>query len=296
MQTGEKHQTYSNYIVNNMNYSIFCRPGGAGIVRGIQVSEFLGAKLNPTEGFEDDLCIYVKRVPPKNYPKHSYLDVVDAPRAVQWLKTHPNIGVIAISEIAQEYLNKELNRKDVIFIPHHHCNYERWLRPEEKEVKVVGIIGSQNAFQYPIEDLRDALRDRGMELAYKPDFWETYNNFPSENGKNGREKVCNFYKTIDIQVVWRLSAWSKSYEPFRNVLKLENSGSFGIPTISYPEPSYVREWEHNFLEAHNIDELLRYVKTLKEQPAVYHEYAIRGWVKSQEYHVDRIKQRYLNLP
>ena len=44
--------------------SFFIGGGGSGIIRGEQVAHKLGAKLNPTSGYEDDVCIYVKGIPP----------------------------------------------------------------------------------------------------------------------------------------------------------------------------------------------------------------------------------------
>ena len=32
----------------------------SSLIRGNQMAEYLGGKLNPTEGYENDVCIYVK--------------------------------------------------------------------------------------------------------------------------------------------------------------------------------------------------------------------------------------------
>lgn len=276
-----------------MAFSVFHREGGCGIVRGVQVAEFLNAKDNPESGYENDTCIYVK-LKPEKYPKHSYHDFVDGAYNLEWMKAHPDMGVIAVSELSQEYLSMMLNRKDVIFIPHHHCNYERFVRPD-RPVKVVGIIGSQNSFQYPREQLEKQLNDLGLELRYDFEFWKTYNNTPAVNGATGREKVCNFYKGIDLQIVWRVKPWSPRFDVYRNPLKLENAGSFGIPTISYPEPSYVREWGDNFLQAHSIGEMMDMVKMLRDYPLVYKNMANKAIVKAETYHKDHIKELYLKL-
>ena len=277
-----------------MNISFFYSRGSAGYVRGEQMADYLDGKKNPKSGFEDDICIYVKVVPSKSYPKHSYIDVVDAPKAVEWLKTHPDIGVIAISQVAQRYLNKILNRKDVVFIPHHHCNYNRELIPQ-REVKTVGIMGSQNSFQYPIEEIRKKLKDIGLKLLYDFDHWEKYNNIPTKEFKDSREKVVDYYKKIDIQIVWRPKAWSPQYNLLRSPLKLENTGSFGIPTIAYPEPSYVDEFGDCFLPAKTIDELLELVKKLKSDKEFYSETRLKALVRAENYHIDHIAKLYQNL-
>src|SRR3990167_4577036 len=95
------------------NFSFFYTRGGSGYVRGHQMAQYFGAKENPTKGFRNDICIYVKIIPPDNHPKHSYSDVDDSWQAAEWLKTHPEMGVIAIAETAKDYLEKLLNQKDI---------------------------------------------------------------------------------------------------------------------------------------------------------------------------------------
>ena len=271
--------------------SFFYTRGGAGHIRGIQMADWLEAKKNPKEGFENDLCIYVK-VEPKDYPKRSYLDVVDAPRAVRFVQSH-TIGIIAISRVAQKYL-QELTGKEVVFIPHHHCNYERFIRPD-REVRYVGIIGSQNSFQYPTEEIRKKLKEIGLELLYDQDHWKHYNNEPNKEGKDSREKVVNFHKKIDLQIVWRPEAWSKSYDPLRSPLKLENAGSFGIPTVAYPEPSYADEFGDSFIHAQSIDHLVEECRKLKENYDYYKHYSQKVLRRAEDYHIEKVSKLYLEL-
>lgn len=271
-----------------MNISIFNTRGGCGIVRGNQVAEALGARLNPKSGYEDDVCIYVK-VKPRTIPKHSYYDFVDGAYNIDWIRQHPEMGLIAISPLSQEYLSNELGRTDVVCIPHHHCNYERYVRLE-RPVKTVGIIGSKNSFQYPVEKLQKELSDIGLDLLYEEDFWNTY-----AKNDNPRKAVCDFYKKIDIQVVWRPKPWSPRFDVYRNPLKIENASSFGIPTVAYPEPSYVREWDREFAHAESIPQLISLIRMLKEYPEVYKNMSKRALGKAELYHIDTIKKLYLAL-
>jgi hypothetical protein len=275
-------------------FSFFYTRGGAGHVRGIQVADWLKAKKNPTVDFKEDVCIYIKMEPPEDFPRHSYLDVVDAPRAVRFAKEHPSIGVIAISRVAQRHLCSLLGREDVFFIPHHHCNFENELRPD-REVKTVGIIGSRNSFQFPAEELREKLKAIGLELLYDQDHWQHYNNEPNEEGKDSREKVCRFYQKVDIQVVFRPEAWSPAFEPLRSPLKLENAGSFGIPSVCYPEPSYVDEFGGCFIEAETIDKLVEECQKLKENKDYYFYYSKRAISRASEYHISRVSRLYYAL-
>ena len=275
-----------------MNFSFFYKPGGSGYIRGYQMANYLYGKHNPTEGFEDDICIYVKMVPQENHPKHTYYDVDDSVKAVPWLKTHTDTGVIAISLTAQDYLKKELGRDDIVFIPHQHINFERWVRPLDRPVKNVGIIGSITAFQYPIDDLRERLREIGLTLLYEPEYWNTYK---STKRREMRLNIMDFHKVMDIQVVWRPRGFSGSQDPFRNPNKLGNASACGIPTISYPEKNYVREWGRDFVQANSIEQMVGLIQMLKDYPEVYKRIAQKALERAEMYHIENIAKRYRAL-
>jgi len=277
------------------NISFFYTRGGSGYIRGRQMADYLGAKINPTEGYEDDLCIYVKIAPPhhkcpKVNPKHLYLDVDDSHRSAKYLQDHPECGVIAISETAKDYLSKLLNRDDVVFIPHQHCNFERRVRPP-REVKTVGIIGCRSSFQYPADEFRKKVEAIGMELKYEEDYWKVYSNPKQEMRLN----VADFYHSMDVQVVYRPKAIYQLLAPFANPNKMGNSSSFGVPTVSYPEESYVREFDGCFLPAKTIDEMVEWLRQLKNDPHLYSDLAKVNLEKAEEYHIDNIAKRYLAL-
>lgn len=276
-------------------FSFFHSRGGAANIRALQIGKYLNAKLNPTSGYENDICIYVKIHPPDNHPKNSYYDVVDTPKAVAWLVDHPNdnIGVIAISEVAKDWIDKHTGRNSIL-IPHHHCNYERWVRPN-REVKTVGVIGSKSALQYPVEEMRKRLKEIGLELLYDEDHWEHYNNEPNAEGKDSREKVCNFYKKVDIQIVWRPKSISEKFAKLRSPLKLENAASFGIPTVAYEEEDYVREWGGYFFQVSTIDRMIVKLKLLKEDEGIYAYTSNIGLEYAEKYHIENISKLYLKL-
>lgn len=263
-------------------FSFFYGRGGAGLIRGVQMAEYLGAKKNPTKGFKNDICIYVKVRPPDNHSKRSYLDIVDAADKVEYLINHPEMGIIVESEIAKKYLEAKLGRKDIVLIQEHHCNYERVLRPD-RPVAVVGIIGSRDSFQLPLPEFKKELNKTGLNLLYYEDFWAHF--------KTGRLTVVDFYKQVDIQVVYRKD-WFAKVKSFSNPLKLENAGSFGIPSVAYPEISYKDEWNDHFIEATSMGEMLRHVRRLKEDPVFYKEWQerSRGW--AEKYHIEHISKLY----
>ena len=273
------------------NFSFFHTRGGSGYIRGYQMAQYLRGKDNPTEGYEDDLCIYVKIIPPEVHPKWVYCDVDDSPFQGEFLKTHPEFGVIAISETARDYLKNLLKRDDIYFIPHQHCNFERRLRPE-REVKTVGIIGTRSSFQYPAEDFRKKLADIGMELKYEEDYWNTYK---SNKNQEMRLNVADFYLSMDIQVVFRPQAYYRLLAPYANPNKMGNSASMGIPTVAYPEKSYIREFGGCFLPANTIEEMVEWIKELKTNETLYKDIAKKNLERSEFYHVDNIAKLYQSL-
>ena len=277
-----------------MAFSLFFGRGSAGNVRGKQVAAMLDGKMNPTEGFENDTCIYVKVIPPKDYPKKSYLDIDDSTKALQYLKTDQKIGLIATSLLQQEYLSRELLRNDIVIIPHIHPNYENWRRPD-RPIKTVGIIGSTTSFLYDVLKIREKLKAVGLELVYEKDYWKAYGDEPNMTEDQRRLKVVDFYKQIDIQIVWSKGAFSDTVERMKNPNKLINAAAFGIPTVSFPSLHYIREWRDYFVEALTIDELVYRCGVLKNKPELYQAISDEVFDYAKKYHRDRIKELYLNL-
>jgi len=261
-----------------MNISFFTHSGGAGIIRGEQMAKKLRAKLNPKDGYEDDVCIYVKCVPPTNHSKNCYVDVVEDSEGLRWARNHPEVKLIASSYTIYAYLDANFPNEKV-FIPQHHCNFERAVRTR-KEVKVAGIIGNKASFQYPLGELEAKLNLIGIELKtlIKKRF-------------DSREEVVNFYKQIDIQVVWR----PNSDGVLRNPLKLINAMSFGIPTVSYPETDFVEEFRGCFIEADSIELLLTYIQGLQRDDDLYKTVSNLALERSKYYHIDNISKLYLKL-
>src|SRR3989304_8326463 len=73
---GKRRSGQQRNVRMKNTFSFFYGRGGAGLIRGVQMAEYLGAKKNPTKGFKNDICTYVKIRPPDNHSKRSYLDLV----------------------------------------------------------------------------------------------------------------------------------------------------------------------------------------------------------------------------
>lgn len=275
-----------------MNLSFFARTpfrhrhGGhlgrvSSIIRAIQISEQIGAKLNPESGYENDICVYVKPHVPRGYEtkvqfagRKSYLDIIDGWTLGPVLKFNPQLTAIACSKTDQETLSQIVDN-EVVFIPQHHCNFERF-KPARKELTTVGIIGSPAAFTFLPSEIKGLLAKRGMNLLECSHF-------------SSRQDIVDFYKEIDIQIVWR---------PYRkrlaNPLKIVNAAAYGVPTIALDEP-YFKELEGYYFPVRNLSNLLDRLDALRASPALYEEYSERCFQKAEEYHIERVGEMYKSL-
>lgn len=277
-----------------VTYSFFFGPGSAGNIRGKQIAEVLGAKQNPVSGFDKDVCIYVKVLPQDPHPKKCYVDIDDAPKALEYVMHHPEVGVIVNSVYSAMYISTILKRDDLHVIPHPHVNWENIVRPD-RPIETVGIIGCRTSFMYPVEKFKKQLASMGMILLYNKDYWKYYGSVDGETEQERRQKVVAFHNSIDIQVVWRKRAFRGMMAVMKTPSKLVNAASFGIPTIAYPEPTYLREWRGDFIQVQSIDEMLRAIEHLKNHPEVYKKLADLARQHAQIYHIDKIVDLYRKL-
>ena len=109
-----------------------------------------------------------------------------------------------------------------------------------------------------------------------------------------RNVCCRFYASIDISLSFRCQM-DPILAKLKNPLKLANAGSFGIPTVAYPELNYVAEWDGCFAKAENLDQIVRAVKVLMESKAAYENLSGLAYEKSKEYHIKKILPLYKEL-
>jgi len=251
----------------------------SSLIRCTQIAEHIGARVNPESGYEDDVCIYVK--PGYMFNDHPgfnsdnvYIDVVDDRRSIYVLKDHPNFTGIACSKKDQAFLQSCLKNK-IIFIPQHHCNFERVTR-EINEIHNVGMVGSVNQMSHFPETLKFDLASRKINLF----------NFTS---MYSRQDVVNFYNTIDLQIVWRpYPKW------LSNPLKIINAASFGIPTIALREPGFA-EVEGFYFPAEKPDDFLQYLDDLINSHPLRQQYSDLCIDLAENYHIDKISNLYREL-
>jgi hypothetical protein len=249
-------------------------------VRGEQMAAYMGnARLNPPDGYENDVCIYVKpHIKPGNdykFEKRSYVDIHEAISLVHILRKYPEVGVIALSELDVKTLSTYVENK-IVLIPHHHLNFER-ARRDRKEITRVGITGSFGAFPHIPEAIRSGLKERNVELIE----WSTF--YP-------RTFVAGFHRTIDVHLHWRPWVRRKLSCPF----KITNAAAFGVPTIANNEPSF-KEVEGCYLGADSPEEWLEKFDELVDSPKLYKEMAKTCIEKSERYHISNIAKLYQKL-
>ena len=250
----------------------------SSIIRAQQIADRLGAKLNPKSGYDHDICIYIK--PHVNagddfkFEGQPYLDIIDGWGLLPLLKMHPEVPVIACSQLDVQVLSAAVPNK-VILIPQHHCNFERLSRTR-REITVVGVIGTPHAFPFLPPALKSELGKRGLTLL-------EYSHFTT------RQDIINFYQKIDVQIVWR--PYSKKLS---NPLKLVNSSSFGIPTLALDEPC-LSEMTGCYIPVSTFDEFLTQLDSLRSSPTMYTQYSQRCLAKAQEYHIDHVAKLYRQL-
>src|SRR3989344_4595108 len=158
------------------------------IIRAEQIAEYLGAKLNPTSGFENDVCVYVKASRNvENLNDGDYVDVLDDVYTTERIKTRPGVKVIAMSGPHYDWL-KSILPNEIVHIPHQHMNFEN-ARRNRKKITTCGYVGAYNSYH---ERINEEVEKRLAEIGFK--FIPLF-NFTT------RQDIIDFYKKIDIQVI-----------------------------------------------------------------------------------------------
>jgi len=250
----------------------------SSLIRGIQMADSLKCKLNPIEGFENDVCIYVKPHVRTDgdfkFEGKPYLDIVDGWDLIHLLRKHPEVPVICMSQFDCENVARYCDNR-IVFIPQHHINHERVMRNPEAVVNV-GIVGTEQSFPFVPEDLKLKLTERGMKLVFLSKF-------------DKLEDIKDFYKDLYVQIVWR---------PYRrkmgNPLKLVNGASFGVPTIAYYEDTF-KEMNGYYIPVKTINEFVEELDKLRSDARAYGEFSKKIFNKAEEYHIDKIADLYRKL-
>ena len=274
-----------------MNISFFAQPPYvlrhlqrvSTIIRAEQIAAYMqNARLNPTGGYENDVCIYVKpNVKPDQdfkFEGHPYLDMVDGFELRHLLNRFPEVPAIVFSDMDAETMPKYVSNK-IIVIPHQHINFER-VRRERDNIRKVGVIGSVDAFKFIPDEIRHGLANRGIELV------EHLIMFP-------RTTVTKFYIQMDVMLVWR--PYYLPYQPgLYNPFKIVNASAFGVPTIALDEPAFA-EMGGCYITVQTPEEFLTQLDALRSSQTLYNNMAKICLHKSEKYHIENIAKLYQQL-
>jgi hypothetical protein len=249
----------------------------SSIIRGEQMANYLGAKLNSPEA---GLSIHIKPLKFNNVKNGDYVDVLDDVTShvrlgslIGRLKKLPEVNVIAMTTAHQEWLAKQLPNK-IVHIPHYHVNFEKHRRTR-KEVTTCGYIGMYvGQHEDTCKMLKQRLAKEGIDFIY------TF-SYPT------RQDVINFYQKIDVQIIPFFNYLTQT--PYYHEKKILDAMSFGIPTISEERLGY-RDVADFYLQVRNTEEIVAEVKKLQQ-----------GWDaerlinKAEEYHISNIALKYKQL-
>jgi len=243
------------------------------------MAEYLGARLNPTSGYEGDVCIYVKPKRLDTIRDGDWVDFLDSPGGIlALLKDRPNVKVIAASQCSYDCLKENLTN-EIVLIPSHHVNWDR-IKRERVEISVGGYIGSPSPDAFKMyNEIKTELKKVGFEFVTC--FGYNYKD---------RNDAVNLYRQVDLFII---GAWVGDDSPHKIPTKIINAASFGVPSIAYPLRGY-RELEGYYVPARNISELLVEVEKFKNRD-YYNEWSNKVVEMAEKYHISKIAPLYLKL-
>lgn len=247
-------------------------------VRGEEIASYLDALANPKVCPSDVVQIHVKPRYPESLPTGAYVDLLDDLSYVERLKSRRDIRLVAMTRVLEEYLHEQLPEHEIVYIPHHHVNFER-TRRESRSIKRCGYVGVNNIFQ------QTSARGIGRMLEQVGLEFESLFNFER------REDILAFYQRIDLQVI-PLFGFRTDW-PTGHPTKIWNAASFGIPTIAWPVRGYAEATGY-YLPAADPEDMAKKARAIADGTH-YDLWPERLIAKAEEYHIERIAELYRGL-
>ena len=247
-------------------------------VRAEELASLIGARLNPTSGYEGDVIIHVKPRKLKLVRDGEYVDFLDGGKDLNSLKDRPGVKIIAASQSSYEYLKANFPN-EIILIPSHHINFER-LQHVRTSTNVLqcGYTGSPSPITFRLyKDIGKRLEAAG--LAFKTCF----------DYKHRRDSV-NFYQSIDVMVIGDFVGDDSVH---KIPTKIINAASFGVPTVAYPLQGY-KEIEGFYVRATTKEELVAEVLRFRDT-RYYNAFSQKVREMADRYHINNIAKLYEQL-
>ena len=230
-------------------------------------------------------ALYVYAVSPDMYKeKPCYVGVADSDIYLDNLVCFPDIGILVLTPIAAEYVGNRLNNRVYSFWEPH-CNYEKQIRPKDREVRVVGYAGKMHGLKISSQTLEEKLKENGLKLKT---LWV--------DGDTSRKELVDFYSQVDIAIAFRTPPHPQHHPPeMKGIVKMISPGSFKIPFVSFPDCVYRRLDLDCYLPARSPAELVKQCVRLKNSKDLYTEYAERVHAFSADKHIDKCAKQYDRL-
>ena len=270
-------------------------PWASSNIRGKQIVDALvkdgvDAVFNSEEpASKGDKLVFVKCAPNEDSYEVTkacdvFIDIVDSHGTIDGIKRSEhlkNANIIAIGDLAYNYLSNELRSHKIIKIPEHHCNFENAVRDSSKKVDTVGFCGYPYNLHIDVGLLERMLGAVGYRVLLLTDMQNVT-----------REAICDFYKQIDIQICYRRDVGA-CVPQLKNPLKVINAASFGVPTVTYLEPSYV-ECKDIIVLADDIYGMAKGIISFTDD-SKYNEMSEKCIEFARDYHIDKIVSKYKEI-
>ena len=227
----------------------------SGEVRGAEVAEALPCLLNPTTRPAGSTAVFVKGAGRQWARPGDWLDWADSTWDAlgAWALAHPEVNVLALTTVAQRWLQARLPQP-VVVLPQPHLNWEDAPHRPPGRPLVAGYLGRPSPVACRlVQEIEAVLQplDVPMRAAWA---WA------------GRADAVAFYQAIDVLVIGGhgvLPADTWQATP----AKMINAAGFGVPAIAAPRDGYA-DWEGCYWPYRTDDDLVAAVTALSDQ-AVY---------------------------
>lgn len=286
--------------MNKKLHLFTCRSGmGSDRCRGMDIAEKMGMPCDA--GFQDikddDVVVMVKHFSPEvlKITKSIYVDIVDGCRGDTYdkIRRHENVTVITLTPSGAKWIKENwFPNHRVIWIPHTHCNNENRFRPPGRSVNTIMYNGTENGFHtHHWHKFASMARYEGFKVT-------RFHTIAQGCSSDLRKDCCDAYFACDIQVAFRPPYYDAELPlHLKSPTKLNNAGSFRIPSVAYPEVAFTHNYDRagHFLRADTIEEMIQCCIKLRDETETYDSLAFSAWYHSQSCHIDKVVKYYERL-
>ncbi len=208
----------------------------------------------------------------------AWCDVNDSADCLEELRSLPEVGVIALTDVARTYLAARLPNR-VVTIPIHHCNAEGATR-SERSVRTVVLSGDR--FHLDRVELRRRLAAENLDLV-------------EVAGQAPREAHCRALAAGDVAIAFGSDVANPRYPPeLKPPLKLVNAGAFGLPFVAWPEPAFAG-FDESYIPVRSLDEMVSACARLRDDHELHSRLSAKGLEAAKPFAITTVAARYLAL-